>query len=327
LESNKIFQMTKRDLPSAVGFLGLGAMGYPMAYNLRKNLPSTITVFVHDLDSSAIKKFQGETEDFGPVIIASSAKQLAEKTDFIVSVLPEGKHVKAAYLSKDVGVIAGLASGSKRKILADCSTIDIATSLEVGKAFSVDSNAVFVDTPISGGTIGAKNATLAFMVGTAEDDNLMTQLRPVLETMGKNIIACGAPSYGLGAKLANNYISGMTNIVTSEAMNLGMRIGLDKNVLQSVIKVSSGSNYINNVSNPVGGIHPLAPSSNNYTPGFTVQLMKKDIGLAVSAAKDVGAKLVLGDLGLQTYSEVNDDPKYKGLDCSVVYKFISGKDA
>ena len=172
--------------------------------------------------------------------------------------------------------------------------------------------------------MGADKATLAFMVGCAPDAPFFPTIEGVLSMMGKNVKPCGAPSLGLGAKLSNNYLSGLLAIATSEAMNLGMRIGLDRYVLSDVFKVSTGSNYTNNHANPVPGICPDAPGSHNYEPGFRAELMLKDFTLAVKAARDVKAKLVLGDAGLETYRAVAEE--FQGRDSRIVYKYLGGQE-
>jgi len=153
------------------------------------------------------------------------------------------------------------------------STIDPGTSLEVGKAVraSDTSNpASFYDAPVSGGTAGAEKGILTFMVGAAPDDPKFSLLKEILSCMGTSINPCGGPSLGLAAKLSNNYLSGLIALATAEAMNLGMRCGLDPKVLSNCFATSSGGSWVNSTVNPVPGVCPDAVTSRNYEGGFKV---------------------------------------------------------
>lgn len=126
----------------------------------------------------------------------------------------------------------------------------------------------FYDAPVSGGTAGAEKATLTFMVGAAADDPVFPLLKEILSFMGTAVNPCGGPSLGLAAKLSNNYLSGMIALATAEAMNLGMRCGLDPNVLSNCFATSSGSSWVNSTVNPVPGVCPDAVTSRDYQGGL-----------------------------------------------------------
>lgn len=153
------------------------------------------------------------------------------------------------------------------------STIDPATSLVVGKAvaasYEIDAPK-FYDAPVSGGTAGAEKATLTFMVGAAAENPTFPLLKEIFSYMGTSINATGGPSLGLAAKLSNNYLSGMIALATSEAMNLGMRLGLDPKVLSDCFSTSSGGSWVNSTVNPVPGVCPEAVTSKGYEGGFKV---------------------------------------------------------
>lgn len=239
--------------------------------------------------------------------------------------VPEGSHVKSVYLTESTGVLASSDLGTK--ILLDCSTIDVATSLAVRSATTTQHpNATFYDSPVSGGAIGAAKGTLTFMLGAANDDPNITLLTTLLKFMGSNIFPCGGPSFGLTAKLSNNYCSGLIAIAVSEAMNIGMASGMDPRVLANVFHTSTAQSSICDDWCPVPGLSPDAPASKGYQGGFRVQLMKKDFGLAVSAAKKVGVELALGEQGLKVYEETSEDPKCKDLDSRVVYRHLGGRE-
>jgi 3-hydroxyisobutyrate dehydrogenase len=295
-------------------------MGYPMCTQLRKGLAASTQLHIYDLNTDVLKRFLHEHSD---TFIGKSPKDVADKSDFIITILPEGSHVTTVYLSPETGI---LSSAKSNQIFVDCSTIDPASSKQVGIAVKQAGRGEFVDAPVSGGTIGAESGTLTFMIGTSADSKLYAQILPVLQTMGKNFFACGSPTLGLVTKLANNYLSGVNAIATSEAMNFAIMHGADPIILQRAISVSSGRNFINDVMNPVPGIHPNAPPSKGYQGGFKVQLMRKDIGLANAAAKEVGATMLLGDRVYQVFKEVEKDPGCVNRDNKVVYRFIDGKE-
>ncbi|KAH8119346.1 NAD binding domain of 6-phosphogluconate dehydrogenase-domain-containing protein [Phellopilus nigrolimitatus] len=309
--------------PGTVGFIGLGNMGWWMALNLRKALPKSSILYIRDINTAIVDDFVAHSQSFslGDVVACHDARSVADSavsTDVVFSIVPEGSHVRAVFLDSESGLLTGKVDD---KTFVDCSTIDTATSLAVAQAVTKTStSAHFYDAPVSGGTAGAEAATLTFMVGASEGDtHFQKLLEPLLKLMGKNVFCLGAPSLGLAAKLCNNYLSGLCNIATSEAMNIGMRHGIDPKVLSEVFKKSSGGNWNNSVC-------PNAVTSRGYKGGFKIQLMKKDFTLAVESAKEVDAKLVLGEAGLATYTAAAEDPRCRDLDARVVYRWIGGKE-
>lgn len=238
--------------------------------------------------------------------------------------LPEGHHVKQVYLDNSNGIVNANIGG---KVFIDCSTIDTASSIEVGKTIrEKHPTASFYDAPVSGGVLGAKKATLGIFLGCDESDPNFPPLKEILGMMGNNIIACGGPSLGLVSKLANNYLSGTIAIATAEAMNMGMRAGVNARTLAAVISAGSGKNHIADKFNPVPGICPEAPSSNAYQGGFKVELMRKDMTLATQMATSVGAETALAAASLQTYNDACADPRCAGLDSRVVYRYLGGNE-
>jgi 3-hydroxyisobutyrate dehydrogenase len=238
--------------------------------------------------------------------------------------VPEGSHVKSVYLDDNSGV---LLSSLGTKILVDCSTIDTASSLAVRDAtLSAHPTAHFFDAPVSGGVIGAEKGSLTFMLGCSDSDPHLPLLRNLLGLMGtpSAIFAAGGPSLGLTAKLCNNYCSGLIAIAVSEAMNLGIRSGMDPRVLANIWHTSTAQSAICDAWNPVPGLCPDAPASHGYRGGFRVQLMRKDFGLAVEAAERVGAKLALGREGLKVYEGASADERCRDLDSRVVYRYLGG---
>lgn len=238
--------------------------------------------------------------------------------------VPEGSHVRTAFLDETKGI---LAAAPGQRVFMDCSTIDRETSLIIHEAVKTQHpDSVFFDTPVSGGELGAQRATLTFMVGCAEDHPKWLFVRDILSTMGtrENIIACGGPSLGVTAKLTNNYCSALISLATAEAMNMGMRAGMDPRLIQRIFSKSTAQSTMCDKFNPVPGVCPDAPASHGYQGGFKVQLMRKDVGLAVKIAEGVGAKLILGHTGLQAYNDACADPRCIDLDSRIMYRFIGG---
>jgi len=177
---------------------------------------------------------------------------------------------------------------------------------------------------MSGGVVGAAAGTLTFMLGA--DADLVPRVEPVLEKMGRRILHCGKQGTGLSAKLANNYLLAINNIATAEAMNLGIRWGLDPKTLAEIINVSTGKCWPSEVNNPVKGVVETAPAGRDYAGGFGVSLMKKDLKLAMLAADEAGARLELATKARELYEAVEADEKCAGRDFSVVYRYIGGKE-
>jgi 3-hydroxyisobutyrate dehydrogenase-like beta-hydroxyacid dehydrogenase len=238
--------------------------------------------------------------------------------------LPEGKHVKEVYMGRE-GICS---SDVDNKLLVDCSTIDTASFLEVKDHITKNfPSASFYDAPVSGGVIGAKKGTIAFFLGCAkEKTETVDELKQLFGFMGKEVIPCGGPSLGLAAKLSNNYLSGIIAIACSEAMDMGMKSGLDPRVLSQVFAAGTAQNTVCDRFNPVPGVYADAPSSNGYQNGFKVQLMKKDFSLALDMARRVGSTNVLGDAGLETYKGASEDARCRDLDSRIVFRYLGGNE-
>lgn len=239
----------------------------------------------------------------------------------IITVLPEPSHVKNAFQNI---LQPSLKPISPERLFIDCSTIDPTSSREVANAVHATAQGRFVDAPMSGGVVGAQNATLTFMLGaSSRSGQLVDRVRPVLALMGKRTLHLGEQGAGLSAKLANNYLLAISNIATAEAMNLGIKWGLDAKSLGELINTSSGHCWSSEVNNPVPGVSPGAPSEKQYEGGFSVELMKKDLKLAMAAASKVGALSELGQKAIEVYEHV--EAQEPGKDFSVVYRWLGGK--
>ncbi|KAL7629010.1 hypothetical protein AAE478_000528 [Parahypoxylon ruwenzoriense] len=318
----RTFSTTPRRLEN-YGFIGLGQMGYQMAKNLQSKLSPSDSVRLFDINNDAARRLAEEmraSQTSGAAVeIAHNVNDAANESDIVITVLPEPAHVKGVYteiLSRDLP--------KRDRVYIDCSTIDPSSSREVARWVTDANQGQFVDAPMSGGVVGATAGTLTFMLGTP--DSLVPKLEQILLRMGKRVLHCGAQGNGLSAKLANNYLLAINNIATAEAMNLGIRWGLDPKTLANIINVSTGKCWPSEVNNPVKGVVEGAPASRDYSGGFGISLMKKDLKLAIVAAKEANAKLELGDRAREVYEEVEQVETCKGRDFSVVYRFLGGKE-
>lgn len=269
-----------------VAFIGLGNMGGPMATNLVK---AGHKVTVYDLSEQACQQLK----DAGAAV-ADTASAAVVGVDYVISMLPAGKHVAGVYLG-DAGLLSQL--GDATTVL-DCSTIDAATARTVGEA-ATEMGIAFMDAPVSGGVAAAAAGTLAFMCGGSE--SAFEKAKIILADMGKNIFHAGPSGAGQVAKGCNNMLLAVHMIGTCEALEMGVRNGLDPKVLSEIMLASSGRNWSLEVYNPYPGVMETAPASNDYKPGFMVDLMVKDLGLAMEIAEQSDFENPMGQLARDLY--------------------------
>ncbi|KAI0017617.1 putative 3-hydroxyisobutyrate dehydrogenase G6G8.5 [Xylariomycetidae sp. FL0641] len=318
----RAFSASPRRLES-YGFIGLGQMGYQMAKNLQMKLTPSDSIRLFDINKEAIHRLVEEMripQASGAVVeVAESTFEAAKDADTIITVLPEPSHVKGVFseiLTPDLP--------QKDRVYIDCSTIDPSSSREVAKWVVDAKQGQLVDAPMSGGVVGAAAGTLTFMLGAP--DALVPKVEPILLRMGRRVLHAGVQGTGLSAKLANNYLLAINNIATAEAMNLGVKWGLEPKTLANIINVSTGRCWPSEVNNPVKGVVETAPASRDYFGGFGISLMKKDLKLAIVAAEEADARLELGNRARETYEQAEKDETCKGRDFSVVYRFLGGKE-
>ncbi|KAI6778482.1 3-hydroxyisobutyrate dehydrogenase-like protein [Emericellopsis cladophorae] len=315
------FASTTRRLDN-YAFVGLGQMGYQMAKNLQSKLQPGDRISIFDVNPQSMQGLEAEMKaasQGAAVELAASAFDASKDADTVVTCLPEPQHVKGVF---DSILVASLPT--KDRVFIDCSTIDPSTSHEVAKAVSAAGQGQFVDAPMSGGVVGATAGTLTFMLGAAE--KLIPRVESTLLHMGRKVLHCGEQGAGLSAKLANNYLLALNNIATAEAMNLGMKWGLDPKKLAGVINVSTGRCWPSEINNPVKGVVETAPAGRDYRGGFGISLMKKDLRLAMVAAKEAGAEMKLADKAFEVYEDAEKKEECAGRDFSVVYRYLGGKE-
>ncbi len=294
---------------AAIGFVGLGNMGGPMAANLIK---AGHKLRVFDLSQPAIAKL-AEAGAAG----TASANDAAQGADAVITMLPAGQHVRDIYLGPQ-GLIASVPRGC---LLIDCSTIDVATAREVSAAAEA-AGLDMLDAPVSGGVGGAQAATLTFMAGGNE--SAFKRAEPILSRMGKTVIHAGGPGNGQAAKICNNMILGISMIAVSEAFTLGEKLGLSHQTLFDIASKSSGQCWSLTTYCPVPGPVPTSPANRDYAAGFTAAMMLKDLKLAQDASRMSGANTPLGAEAASLYGLFSSHGA-GGLDFSAIIQFLRGK--
>ena len=177
----------------------------------------------------------------------------------------------------------------------------------------------FIDAPVSGGVPRAEEGTLAIMVGGETRD--VEEARPALSAMGANVIHVGAVGSGEVAKLCNNLIAGVSAVAVSEAFRIAEGFGVDPKVLTDVISKSSGNTWVMQFMHPVPGLVPKSASSNDYAPGFMTDLMAKDLGLAVNAARELRVPVVVAPAAQQVL-RLASSHGFGRRDFTSVYQFL-----
>jgi len=288
---------------ATIGFIGLGNMGGPMAANLVK---AGHEVVAFDL----VEALRNQAKSDGAAI-ADSAPAAVKGAEVVITMLPAGKHVLSVWND----VVPFMTKGA---LIIDCSTIDV-ESAKQAHALAAKHGVSSVDAPVSGGTGGAKGATLTFMCGGEE--KAFAAAKPVLEKMGKRIVHCGGGGAGQAAKICNNMILGISMIAVSEAFTLAEKLGLSHEALFEVASTSSGQCWSLTNYCPVPGPVPTSPANNDYKPGFASTLMVKDMTLAQDAAKAAGAATPLGKHAQEIY-QAFEAAGHGGVDFSGIIQHV-----
>ena len=275
-----------------IAFIGVGNMGNPMAQQLVK-AGQNVKVFDVSPDVIEIAKQSG-------LNVVSSMEELLQGATTVISMLPEGKHVRSLYLGEN-GILKKI---SKSSLIIDCSTIDIETSLALGNE-AKKIGIKMIDAPVTGGVMGARIGKLNFLVGGS--DEAVALAKPLFDIMGQKILHAGAQGSGVGVKICNNMSLGISMIASAEALMLAKRLKMDVKKVHSIIKEASGNNWAMTNYTPLPNLTEGVPSNNKYRPGFTAAMMKKDLNLARDAAKSVDASTPLGKAALDIFSKFCED--------------------
>ncbi len=278
--------------PLAVGFIGIGTMGWPMAANLVK---AGHAVTVADADAARAARFAAE---HGAAAAADPAS-LGRAADVIVTMLPDGVQVRQALTGTAGGgasLLSGLRPGS---VVVDMSSSDPLGTRELGAVLR-EAGVRLVDAPVSGLAPKAQAGTLTIMVG-ADDDAAVEQARPLLEAMGERLFRCGPLGCGHAMKALNNVVAATAFTATAEALIVGRRFGLDPAVMTRILNVSTGRSFHSDMSFPD---HVL---TRRFASGFTLGLLAKDVGIAADLAAGVQAETPLIALVKAMWAEGRDE--------------------
>ena len=278
-----------------IGFIGLGNMGAPMAHNLAK---AGHTVLGFDTQNLTVEMVE----------IVQTARDCANTAEVVITMLPNGKILKSVADE----TIQYMKEGS---IFLDCSTVDVASAKSVAE-IAKNHAVIPLDAPVSGGIGGAKEGTLTFMVGGPDEGFI--KVNELFDIMGQKAVHCGDSGNGQSAKICNNMILGATMIATCEAFALADKLGLDRQAMFDVVSTSSGYSWSMNAYCPAPGIGPKTPSDNEYIPGFSSDLMLKDLTLSQIAAKDVDADTPMGYLAMKLYKTFVEREDGAGKDFSAM---------
>jgi 3-hydroxyisobutyrate dehydrogenase-like beta-hydroxyacid dehydrogenase len=265
-----------------VGFIGLGAMGLPMAKRVVGAGYETFTTFHRRREPA------DELAALGARVLGSAA-EVARSADVVITILPADRELKETVFGEN-GLLRGFSRG---KVLVDMTTATALGLQEVEQAI-VAAGGEVLDAPVSGGTPAAAQGTLTIMVGGRAD--LLEKCRPLLDTMGKQIVHVGPVGQGKVVKMVNQMMAAAHLLMIGEAFALGVRCGADPWTLYDVIKTSSGHSRMMDLRLP-GFLFEGA-----FQAGFRLDLMKKDINLAVDSGQAMNVPLLLTSAVGQLFS-------------------------
>jgi 3-hydroxyisobutyrate dehydrogenase len=251
-------------------WIGLGHMGFPMATHLHA---SGFQVHAFDVSSNACAAAMG-----AGLRVADSVVDAATDAGAVFTMLPTGADVQNVLVESGL-----LRSTAADALIIDSSTISTAEVRSIAAAVE-SAGRNFIDAPVSGGTAGARDGTLTFMVGGSVEH--FERARPLLEPMASRLFHLGETGCGQSAKAVNNMLLAVNMAGVSEAAVLAQRLGLDARTFFEVVKVSSGDSWVLRSFYPIPGVIESSPASHDFAPGFTARLMRKDVALALDAADE-----------------------------------------
>ena len=287
---------------SKVGFIGVGTMGCPMASNIviKGNDLKFYDPYVQDENRSKLENLGAQ--------YCASIKDLLTDSNFVITMLPNGNNVKDVCMGE-----GGLLKQSKKDYIhIDMSTILPADSMEINKEFESHNIKMF-DAPVARLVNNAIDGTLLILVGGDKDK--FEEIKPILETMGSDVVYCGKSGSGSKMKIINNYMSIVSNIVTAETLSLVEKSGIDLNLAINLLTTTAAGKGHLNVS------YPMKVLKNDVTPGFKNTLAFKDLRLALEQGSLDGIDLSTGKSALKIY-ESADQTKYKDLDWTSMFNYI-----
>ncbi|MFL7810563.1 MAG: 2-hydroxy-3-oxopropionate reductase [Anaerolineae bacterium] len=281
-----------------IGFIGLGIMGTPMATHL---LDAGHDLVVYDIVPAAVEQLVGKGAKSG-----ASGKDVAAQVDVVISMVPDSPDVEKVYLEPD-GVLAGVKPGT---LLIDMSTISPTTAIAVAEA-AAERGCPMLDAPVSGGDVGAKNATLSIMVGG--DEGTFERAKSILEIMGTPVL-CGKSGAGQTVKACNQIQVALNFIGMAEALVLGAKAGVDPAIVVQVLSGGYAQSRVMDVRGPriVKG---------DFAPGFRSRFHYKDLNIIRETARSYGCALPAAALAHELFSAMQAHG-WGDLDHSAVIKVI-----
>ena len=285
-----------------IGFIGLGNMGAKMTMNLLK---ANYEVIGYDIN----KEFVNNLLPKG-LKQATNLSEIAKVADILITMLPNGDIVEEVYDN----IIDEFAPGT---LFVDCSTIEVNKAKQLHKKCEAK-NILSLDAPVSGGVGGAKQATLTFMVGGTEKAYKI--MLPLFEVMGKKSLLCGSSGSGQATKACNNMLLATTMIGVGEAFSLGQNLGLDPEKLFEILSTSTGSCWAINSYCPIKGVGPTSPADDDFRPGFSADLMLKDLTIALKAIESTNTSAPFGKNSRENFERMVNGNQ-GSLDFSAITKF------
>lgn len=289
---------------TAIAFIGIGNMGAGMARNLVK---AGHSVAVFDMDAEKARAIEGATP-------MESAAQAVEGAEAVITMLPNGAIVAKVYRDSVLPAIGA------DTLLIDCSTIDVETARALA-AEALSAGHPMLDAPVSGGVAGADAGTLAFMAGGSKEG--FARAEPILNVMGARVVHCGEAGAGQGIKICNNMMLAIQMISVAEGFALADKLGLEAQSLFDVSSAASAQCWSLTTYCPVPGVGPQTSADNDFKPGFAADLMLKDLGLAMEAAKAGGAQTAFGQAAHDAYQSMVSDGE-GGVDFSGIIRRVKG---
>lgn len=285
-----------------IGFVGLGVMGTPMAGHL---LAAGYPLTVHDLNGDTVRRF---SDAHPAAAVACTLAQLAAQADIVITMLPNGRDVERVALGAD-GLVGGLSAGA---LLLDTSSSEPWLTRRTADALAARRIAM-VDAPVSGAQAGAQSAQLVFMVGGEAEP--VERVTPILHRMGRTLFHLGPLGAGHAMKCINNLITAMNFLAAAEGLVIGKRHGLDPAVMNDVLNASTGMSWV--TQNHVG----QRVLSRKFDDPFKLELMVKDISIAMTLARDAGLPLPMSALGEELWNSALQEADV-GSNVSELFRWV-----
>jgi 3-hydroxyisobutyrate dehydrogenase len=289
--------------PLRIGFVGLGVMGAPMASHLHK---AGHTLALYDVITDQSRQLARSLG--GAARAVNSLRQLAERSDVVITMLPNGSVVQQAVLASD-GLAAGMQPGS---LLLDTSSSEPWLTKQTADKLAAKGVAM-VDAPVSGAQWGAQEANLVFMAGGDKAD--IARVRPLLDLMGRAVFHLGPVGCGHAMKCINNLVTAVTFGATAEGLVIGKSYGLDPAAMLEVMNLSTSQSWI--TQNHIG----QRVLSRSFDDPFKLELMLKDIGIAATLARENGNAVPLTGLTQQLW-QAADIAAGKGASVSELVRWV-----